>query len=117
MADVDKALPNVEQTIKIPSPEELQVELEQTQKDPQAPVDVQTNEDGSVDINFDPSQVNLEQSQDHFSNLADLLPDNIADELSKLQDWKSGVVKALWVLFSGLIGVLGWIFSEAMSKF
>ena len=38
-------------------------------------------------------------------------------ELSKLQDWKSGVVKALWVLFSGLIGVLGWIFSEAMSKF
>ena len=38
-------------------------------------------------------------------------------ELSKLQDWKSGVVKALWVLFIGLIGVLGWIFSEAMSKF
>ena len=37
-------------------------------------------------------------------------------EISKLQDWKSGVVKALWVLFSGLIGVLGWIFSEAMSK-
>jgi len=52
MADVDKALPNVEQTINIPSSEEIQVELEKTQKDPQAPVDVQANEDGSVDINF-----------------------------------------------------------------
>ncbi len=37
-------------------------------------------------------------------------------EISKLQDWKSGVVKALWVLFSGLIGVLGWILSEAVGK-
>ena len=37
-------------------------------------------------------------------------------EIAKLQDWKSGVVKALWVLFSGLIGVLGWIFSEAIAK-
>jgi len=77
MAEIDKALPNVEQTIKIPSPEELQVEVEQTEKDPQAPIDVQPNEDGSVDVNFDPSQVNQEQGQDHFSNLAELLPENI----------------------------------------
>ena len=40
----------------------------------------------------------------------------LKNELEKLQDWKSGVVKALWVLFSGLIGVLGWIFSEAIAK-
>ena len=32
MADVDKALPNVEQTINIPSRDELQVEIEKTQK-------------------------------------------------------------------------------------
>ena len=94
MADVDKALPNVEQTINIPSSEEIQVELEKTQKDPQAPVDVQTNEDGSVDINFDPSKVNLEQSQNHFSNLADLLPENILSPIghelsSNYQDYKS----------------------------
>ena len=72
MADVDKALPNVEQTINIPSRDELQVEIEKTQKDPKPPVEVLTNEDGSVDINFDPSKVNLEQSQNHFSNLAEL---------------------------------------------
>ena len=35
-------------------------------------------------------------------------------EIEKLQDWKSGVSKALWVLFSGIIGLLGWIVSEAL---
>lgn len=40
----------------------------------------------------------------------------LENELEKLQDWKSSVSKALWVLFSGLIGLLGWIFSEAVSK-
>ena len=54
-----------------------------------------------------------------FRKDAGELPEDILDlknELEKLQEWKSGVVKALWVLFSGLIGVLGWIFSEAIAK-
>jgi hypothetical protein len=139
MADVDKALPNVEQTIKIPSPEELQVELEQTQKDPQAPVDVQTNEDGSVDINFDPSQVNLEQSQDHFSNLADLLPDNILapigqelaanyqDYKSSRGDWEKAYTSGLDLLgfkyesktepFKGASGATHPVLAEAVTQF
>ena len=40
----------------------------------------------------------------------------LENELEKLQDWKSTVSRALWVLFSGLIGLLGWIFSEAVGK-
>lgn len=40
----------------------------------------------------------------------------LENELEKLQDWKQTVTRALWVLFSGLIGLLGWIFSEALSK-
>ena len=83
MADIDKSLPNITQTINIPSPEEMQVELEENKKDPQAPVDVQQNEDGSVDVNFDPSQVNLEQSGDHFANLAELLPDDILNKIGE----------------------------------
>ena len=83
MADVDKALPNVEQTITIPNEEGLRVELEQTEKKPQAPVEVQENQDGSVDINFDPSKVNLEQSKDHFANLAELLPDDVLEPIVK----------------------------------
>ena len=54
-----------------------------------------------------------------FRQDAGELPEDIIElknELEKLQDWKSGVVKALWVLFSGLIGLLGWIFSEAIGK-
>ena len=139
MADVDKALPNVEQTIKIPSPEELQVEVEKTEKDPQAPVDVQTNEDGSVDINFDPSQVNLEQSQDHFSNLAELLPEevlmpigqelsaNYQDYKSSRGDWEKAYTSGLDLLgfkyesktepFKGASGATHPVLAEAVTQF
>ena len=47
------------------------------------------------------------------------VPDRVLElenELEKLQEWKSTVSRALWVLFSGLIGLLGWIFSEAVGK-
>jgi hypothetical protein len=54
MAEIDKSLPNVKQTINVPSPEEVQVELQEEQQ-PDQPIDIQPNEDGSVDINFDPS--------------------------------------------------------------
>ena len=32
MADIDKSLPNVEQEVKVPSPEEIQVAQEEEQK-------------------------------------------------------------------------------------
>ena len=80
MAEIDKALPNVKQTVTIPGTQE--VELEQQEKlkeqvDAGQPIDVQENEDGSVDINFDPSIGSVEQSGDHFANLAELLPDGV----------------------------------------
>ena len=77
MAEIDKSLPNVKQSINIPSPEELEVELQEEQQDPDQPIDVQENEDGSVDINFDPSIGSQEQGEDHFANLAELLPDDV----------------------------------------
>ena len=82
MAEIDKALPNVKQTVNIPGPQE--VELEQQEKireqtEAGQPIDVKENEDGSVDINFDPSIGSREQSEDHFSNLAELLPDDVLD--------------------------------------
>ena len=84
MADIDKSLPNeVRKEVNIPSEEELQVEFEQETgpQDDQGPVDVQENEDGSVDINFDPSAVNVEGGENHFSNLAEYLPDDVLDPL------------------------------------
>ena len=50
----DKALPNVQQTINLPNPKEVQIEQQQqTAQQMTEPVDIQKNEDGSVDINFD----------------------------------------------------------------
>ena len=77
MADVDKTLPNVEQEIKVPSPEELEIsEKEEQQKIVESgePVEVTENEDGSVDINYDPAIGSVEGGQNHYDNLAEHLP-------------------------------------------
>ena len=58
MADIDKSLPNVEQELKVPSPEEIEVAEQEKQQEVNEqgdPVEVTENEDGSVDINYDPS--------------------------------------------------------------
>ena len=68
MAEIDKSLPNVKQTINVPSPEEVQVDIQEQQQEQDSPIDIQPNEDGSVDINFDPSVGRKEQGEDHFAN-------------------------------------------------
>ncbi len=73
MAEIDKSLPNVKQTIEIPSPDEIAVEVEKEQQEPDTPINIKPNEDGSVDIDFDPNVGSQEQGQDHFANLAELL--------------------------------------------
>lgn len=63
MADIDKDLPNVDQELKIPSPEEIEVAEQEKQQevDEQGnPVDITENEDGSVDINYDPAIASVE---------------------------------------------------------
>ena len=72
MAEIDKALPNeVRKEINIPSEEDIQVELEQEQEQvTKEPVEVQQNEDGSVDVNFDPSAVNVQGTEGHFSEFS-----------------------------------------------
>ena len=74
MAEIDKSLPNVKQTINIPSPEEAQVEIQEKelQEAKDSPIEVLPNEDGSVDVNFDPNVGSQEQGEDHFANLAEL---------------------------------------------
>ena len=108
MAEIDKALPNVEQTVNIPSPDDIEVatqEEESTQED--GSPDVQENEDGSVDINFEPGSVNPGQDEGHFANLAELLPDDVLSPLghemsenymdykSSRKDWEQSYVKGL----------------------
>jgi len=142
MATIDKSLPNeVRKEINIPSEEELQVEFEQETgpQDAKGPVDVQENEDGSVDINFDPSKVNLEGGQNHFSNLAEYLPDSVLDPLgaeladnytdykSSRKEWEKTYTQGLDLLgfnyddrtepFKGASGATHPVLAEAVTQF
>ena len=141
MAEIDKALPNVKQTVNIPNPQDIQVEEEKALVEQQGdqPIDVQQNEDGSVDINFYPSIGSVEQSGDHFANLAELLPDDVLDPLgSKLftdyqdyknsrRDWERAYTSGLDLLgfnyddrsepFKGASGATHPVLAEAVTQF
>ena len=80
MAEIDKALPNVKQTINIPGPEEVEAAEQEAlvkQQEAGEPIEQVENEDGSVEVNFDPSKVNIEGQPGHFDNLAELLPEEV----------------------------------------
>ena len=82
MADIDKALPNVEQTIEIPPEEEIiahkETGITQVGEDD---VSDEQQEDGGVEINFNPNAVNQPGGEGHFDNLAELLPDEVLGKL------------------------------------
>ncbi len=40
--------------------------------------------------------------------------DKIITDFEKLKDWKDGVTKALWIVFTSLVGIIGYILSGAM---
>jgi len=141
MAEIDKALPNVKQKITIPNPEEVQVEENKDLIEQQSdqPIDVQQNEDGSVDIDFDPSVGSAEQGNDHFSNLAELLPDDVLDPLghelfnnytdykTSRKDWERSYTSGLDLLgfnyndrsepFKGASGATHPVLAEAVTQF
>ena len=82
MADkdnIDKALPNVEQTVTLPPEEEVAEAQETIQESQPGEPEVVEQEDGSVDINFEPGAVNKAGTEDHYNNLAELLPDDVLD--------------------------------------
>ena len=97
MADIDKDLPNVDQTLNVPSPEEIEIAEQEKQQevDEQGnPVDITENEDGSVDINYDPAIASVDGGQNHYDNLAEHLPDDVLGPLGSTlfqnyQDYKN----------------------------
>jgi len=140
MAEIDKALPNVKQTIKLPSPQEVQEQQqEQVAQEMTQPADIQQNDDGSVDISFDPNAVNPGETRDHFANLAELLPDSVLDPLghkiytdytdykNSRKDWERAYVSGLDLLgfkyddrsepFKGASGATHPVLAEAVTQF
>jgi hypothetical protein len=143
MADIDKSLPNdVRTQLELPSEEEIAnaseqvVEQEQTEK---GPVEIQQNEDGSVDIDFDPSSVSPEGGDEHYANLAEFLPDNVLGPLgsnlyqqyqdykTSRKDWEQSYKEGLDLLgfkydnrtepFQGASGATHPVLAEAVTQF
>ena len=83
MAEIDKGLPNVRRNVTLPSQEELTEVTTAVQESVPSHQDTEIteNEDGSVDVNFEPGAVAPAASDNHYMNLADLLPDSILDPI------------------------------------
>ena len=94
MADIDKGLPNTRTELKVPGEEELvdlSVKEEVTE---QEPVEVTPEEDGGATINFEPGAINIPGTENHFDNLADILPEDVLEPIGNeqagnYQDYKS----------------------------
>ena len=139
MAAIDKTLPNVKQTVNIPSQQQqLEIAAEAQASGPSQP-EVVENQDGSVDVSFEPGAMNQPGGQDHYMNLADLLPDQVLDSLgSQLwsnyeeyrqsrRQWADSYTKGLDLLgfqykdrtqpFQGASGATHPVLAEAVTQF
>ncbi len=100
MADkVDKSLTQSPRgSIELPSQEEVQeavVETQEAVEQAPGPVEVNEQEDGSVEIDFDPNAASPEGGDEHYANLAEFLPDEVLGEIGsdlaqKYQDYQMG---------------------------
>ena len=141
MSTIDKALPNVvENSVTTPSDEEVALAEEKViESQGGEGVDIQENDDGSVDVNFEPNKINQEGTDSHFDNLADILPEDILGRLgselfnnymnykSSRKEWEDSYVKGLDLLgfkyedrtqpFDGASGVTHPVLGEAVTQF
>ena len=83
MAEIDKGLPNTRNKEEIPSDAELQevAVQEQEQQDPKGPIEVIPEEDGGVTLDYEPGAINVPGTENHFDNLAELLPDDVLEPI------------------------------------
>ena len=142
MADIEKTLPNVEQELKIPSPEDIEVAQEEEVQEKTVdgePVEVTENVDGSVDVVYDPSIGSVEGGQNHYDNLAEHLPTSVLGRLGSTlyqnytdykmsrKDWERAYREGLDLLgfkydnrtepFQGASGATHPVLAEAVTQF
>jgi phosphoglycolate phosphatase-like HAD superfamily hydrolase len=139
MADIDKSLPNVKTSIEVDPQEEIEIEQEKAVEAQDPGVEVTPNEDGSVEVNFDPSKVNIEGQPGHFDNLAELLPEDVLKPIglelvgnykeykTSRKDWEQSYIQGLDLLgfkyenrtepFQGASGATHPVLAEAVTQF
>ena len=141
MADIDKALNEVRTSVELPGPEEQIEVTEEIQESLPDEGDTEITEtaDGGVEINFEPGAFNQAQSENHFDNLAELLPEdvlgplgselnsNYTDYRESRKEWEHAYITGLDLLgfkyedrtepFSGAAGATHPVLAEAVTQF
>jgi len=142
MANIDKSLPNeVTNKIEIENPEAAAEEIVELQESIPSSDDVEVTptEDGGVEINFEPGAFSQGESENHFDNLAELLPEdilgplgselyqNFQDYKNSRQDWEQAYTQGLDLLgfkyeqrtepFQGASSATHPVLAEAVTQF
>ena len=138
MADIDKGLPNTRTQIELPNEEEMDVNVQEEVSE-KGPVEVIPEEDGGALIDFEPGAINVPGTENHFDNLADILPDDILspiggdmvnnymDYKSSRKEWEQSYTQGLDLLgfkyenrsepFQGASGATHPVLAEAVTQF
>jgi len=140
---IDKALTQGPRgSVTIPGDEQIQETVEEVSVEEQqapGPIETTENEDGSVEINFDPNAVSPEGGDEHYANLAEFLPDNVLSEMGSdlsqkymdyqmgRKDWEKTYTTGLDLLgfkydmrtepFQGASGATHPVLAEAVTQF
>jgi hypothetical protein len=141
MADIDKVLNEVRTSVEIPGPEEQVEVAEEIQESipDEGDTEITPTEDGGVEINFEPGAYNQAQSENHFDNLAELLPEdvlgplgselnsNYMDYKESRKEWEHTYITGLDLLgfkyenrtepFAGAAGATHPVLAEAVTQF
>ena len=142
MDDIDKSLPNQKTTVTIPGEVEVEEEIKEKVQQVDAegkPVEIEMTEEGGAEVSFNPSAASPEGGEDHYSNLAEFLDDDILDGLgvqltddyrdyrNSRKDWEDSYREGLGLLgfkydrrtepFRGASGVTHPVLAEAVTQF
>ena len=139
MAEIDKGLPNTRTKLEVPSQEEIEEVSVQEPTDDKGPIEVIPEEDGGVTLDFEPGAINVPGTENHFDNLADLLPEDILEPIgsdmvnnymdykTSRKDWEKSYTEGLDLLgfkyenrtepFQGASGATHPVLAEAVTQF
>jgi len=139
MAEIDKGLPNTRNKEEIPSQEEIQDVAVQEPVEEKGPIEVIPEEDGGVTLDYEPGAINVPGTENHFDNLAELLPDDVLEPIgnemvqnymdykASRKEWEQSYITGLDLLgfkyenrtepFQGASGATHPVLAEAVTQF
>ena len=112
---------------------------EQEEETEKGPVEVIPEEDGGVTLDFEPGSINIEGTENHFDNLADILPEDVTEPIgnemvqnymdykASRKEWENSYKTGLDLLgfkyenrtepFQGASGATHPVMAEAVTQF